>query len=113
VVDLPEQLPTLPAAVEVAAYRIAQEALTNVVRHASARACTLRVAVDASAHLLRVLVEDDGSGLPNGYRKGVGMHSMAERAAELGGSCEIGPRSEGGTRVDATLPIRPVQEADT
>jgi signal transduction histidine kinase len=99
VVDLPEQLPPLPAAVEVAAYRIAQEALTNVVRHAAARTCTLRVAVDASAHLLKVLVEDDGSGLPHGYRKGVGLHSMRERAAELGGSCEIGPGAEGGTRV--------------
>ena len=102
-VDAPERLPPLPAAVEVAAYRIVQEALTNVVRHARAREClvTLRLATGA----LEVEVVDDGAGLPAPHRSGVGLSSMQERAAELGGSCSIAAQPAGGTRVLARLPL--------
>ena len=109
-VDVPERLPALPAAVEVAAYRIALEGLTNVVRHAAAGTCTLHLSVDSDARELTVMVDDDGEGITNGRQSGVGLHSMRERASELGGRYEIGQRPGGGTRVYAALPIRQLQE---
>lgn len=93
----------LPAAVEVAAYRIATEALTNVSRHASARQCRVCISLNGTG-LLRLEVEDDGVGLAP-RRHGVGLIAMRERAAELGGSCETGPATLGGTRVAAVLPV--------
>ncbi len=95
-------LPPLPAAVEVAAYRIVQEALTNVVRHAHAHRCLVEVAVDGAD--LVVTVTDDGTGLPADRVAGVGLASMRERAAETGGTCEVvlGPGT--GTTVRARLP---------
>jgi signal transduction histidine kinase len=98
----PEPLPPLPAAVEVAAYRIVQEALTNVVKHAGARACTVELGL---AEGLVVRVTDDGCGLPEGRRAGVGTLSMQERAAERGGRLELVARPEGGTSVTAFLPL--------
>ncbi|MDX1688268.1 MAG: GAF domain-containing sensor histidine kinase [Candidatus Promineifilaceae bacterium] len=100
-------LPSLPAAVEVAAYRIAMEALTNVARHAQARRCHVRFWVEASAQgrTLCLEIADDGVGLPETVRPGVGMTSMRERAEEIGGSCEIAPADDGGTRVAARLPL--------
>ncbi|HET8632081.1 MAG TPA: histidine kinase [Thermomicrobiales bacterium] len=106
-VEAPAALPPLPAAVEVAAYHIAQEALTNVVRHAAACACTLRLAYDPTAESLTVEVEDDGRGIAPGRPAGVGLASLRERAAELGGACTIEARSEGGTLVRSVLPCRP------
>jgi signal transduction histidine kinase len=102
-IDAPERLPPLPAAVEVAAYRIAQEAITNVVKHAHAQACTVRLI--PAEYGLTVEVIDDGRGLPVSRHSGVGMQSMRERAAELGGQCLIETRAGGGTRVEAWLPI--------
>ncbi len=99
----PERLPALPAAVEVAAYRIAVEAMTNAVRHARATRC--RVGFEADDAEVRLVVEDDGAGLAPGWRMGVGLASMRERAAELGGRCDVGPGATGGTRVDARLPL--------
>ena len=107
-IEAPECLPPLPAAVEVAAYRICQEALTNVVRHAGARNCTLRlVLADAGGRsaALSVEIRDDGRGLLADRRAGVGLASMRERAAELGGTCLIEPVPTGGTRVLARLPL--------
>jgi signal transduction histidine kinase len=98
----PSKVPPLPAAVEVAAYRIVQEALTNVVRHARATNCTVRLAVDDH---LEVEISDNGQGLPEKRRAGVGLASMRERAQELGGTCLVEPRSEGGTRILARLPL--------
>lgn len=98
----PEELPPLPAAVEVAAYRIVQEALTNVVRHASARSCMVRLVVGDA---LRVEVTDDGCGLPRESVGGVGLLSMRERAAELGGACLIEAAAAGGVRIIVTLPV--------
>jgi len=99
--DLPE-LPALPAAVEVAAYRIGAEALTNVARHAHAAraAMELRVADDA----LDVVVTDDGPGW-SGDRVGVGVLSMRERAEEVGGRLRIESRPGAGTTVLASLPL--------
>ncbi len=102
--DRERPLGELPAAVEVAAYRIAVEAMTNVVRHAGARRCVVTVGI---ARGVRLTVEDDGSGLPIAWRPGIGTTSMRERAIELGGTCRIETRPEGGTRVDAWLPFPP------
>jgi signal transduction histidine kinase len=108
-VEAPEKLPPLSAAVEVAAYRIAQEALTNVVRHAGASTCTVSLAID-EAGVLCVEVRDDGRGIPDpqensSVRAGVGLTSMRERASELGGSLFVEPLPEGGTCVRARLPL--------
>jgi signal transduction histidine kinase len=101
-VEAPDALPHLPAAVEVAAYYIVVEALNNVVRHAQATRC--RVELSAAEHLA-VVVADDGVGLPEQYRAGVGLHSIRERAAELGGTSSVQPALGGGTVVRAWLPI--------
>ncbi|MEV0420725.1 sensor histidine kinase [Streptosporangium canum] len=148
----------VPAAVEVAAYRIAQEALTNVRRHAQATTALVRVELlraktvqtetiqaqtvqagtdrtrvkqtepasggdgpggaeggaagrraaggrAAGGGELRLSVADDGIGLPERVRGGVGLVSMRERAAEAGGSCTVGPRPGGGTEVIVHLPL--------
>jgi signal transduction histidine kinase len=100
--EAPEHLPALPAAVEVAAYRIAQEALANVARHAQARTCRIHLWLDNALHLL---ITDDGIGLPEKHRSGVGLLSMRERAEELGGSCSIDSTESKGTCVSALLPF--------
>jgi len=101
-VEGPDHEPVLPAAVEVAAYRIALEAMTNTVRHAGARRTTVRVRLDG---MLRLEIADDGCGMPAGFRAGVGITSMRERAVELGGSCVIEPRTPQGTLVRVALPL--------
>jgi two-component system, NarL family, sensor kinase len=98
----PDPMPPLPAAVEVAAFRIAQEALTNVARHSQARRALVTIAVDSA---LRLEVRDDGLGLPEHPRTGVGLTSMRERSTELGGSFEIAPADGGGTLVRVRLPL--------
>ncbi len=99
--DVPDQLPELTAAVEVACYRIIQEALTNVVRHAHAHICTIHIALNG---VLILEITDDGTGLAAVCRPSVGFSSMRERAEELGGSCVIESLPAGGTRVSAQLP---------
>jgi signal transduction histidine kinase len=104
VVDAPKDLLSLPAAVEVAAYRIADEALANVARHAAARSCTVRLAV--AAEELMLTIEDDGRGLPLDRTAGIGLVSMRERAEELGGSLGLATGSSGhGTCLTARLPL--------
>jgi two-component system, NarL family, sensor kinase len=97
-------LVSLPAIVEVAAYRIVCEAVTNVVRHAAAHSCTVTLARDKG---LRVEIVDDGVGISGGRRRGLGLGSMRERASELGGTLVIDSPPEGGTRIVARLPIQP------
>jgi signal transduction histidine kinase len=101
--DVPSTLPPLPAAVEVAAYRIAQEALMNVAHHAEAHHCLLHLSIDAEA--LHLDITDDGKGFPVGHRIGVGLHSMHERANELRGGCTITQGSTGGTKIQVRLPL--------
>ncbi len=103
--EAPEELPPLPAAVEVACYRIVQEAITNVARHAYAKRCYVRLSVDRGAGVVEVEITDDGVGIPGNRVAGVGLSSMRERAEELGGSLAVGPGPEGGTRVLASLPL--------
>ncbi len=93
----------LPAAVEVAAFRIATSALSNVHLHASAAHC--RVVLRREASRLVCEVSDDGVGLPEGFRPGVGITSMRERAAELGGALTLEARGGGGTVVRVELPL--------
>jgi signal transduction histidine kinase len=100
--DLPEHLPLLPAAVEVAVYRICAEALTNVVRHAGARTCRIQLVV---AKRLELAIDDDGCGIQAAMRAGVGLVSMRERAAELGGACQIQSSPGEGTAVRVWLPL--------
>ncbi|TIC85886.1 GAF domain-containing sensor histidine kinase [Nocardioides sp. GY 10113] len=94
----------LPAAVEVAAYRIAGEAMTNAARHAGATACAVRLAV-ADGHLL-LEVADNGIGIADGTPAGVGLVGLRERADELGGRSEVACPPGGGTVVRAWLPLR-------
>ena len=101
-VEMPSQMPLLPAAIELAAYRIAQEALTNVNRHARARRCRLRLTVTDE---LTLEVTDNGIGLGTLAVPGVGLRSIRERAAELGGMSSIGPGRANGTRVYVQLPL--------
>lgn len=96
-------LPALPPVVEVAAYRITMEALTNAARHADA--VTARVCFEADETELVVTVTDDGRGLAATDRPGTGLRSMRERADELGGTCELLTPPSGGTQVRAALPL--------
>lgn len=102
-VELPASLPSLPAAVEVAAFRITQEALSNVERHARANRC--RITMSVLGENVHLEVADDGHGLNDSTRPGVGMRSMRDRAEELGGSFTVDRAPEGGARVAAVLPI--------
>ena len=99
----PDLMPPLAAAVEVAAFRIASEAMTNVARHAGATRCRVVIAVNGSFELT---VADNGHGTDRSSERGVGWTSMRERAAELGGSCTISSRPEGGVVVRARATAR-------
>ncbi len=99
-VTAPEEFPALPAAVEVAAYRIVTEALTNVARHSTSDSAAVRL--DPAADGLHLEVTDRGRS--GAWRPGVGLSSMRERATELGGTLEAGPGPAGG-RVAALLPL--------
>jgi two-component system NarL family sensor kinase len=102
VVTGPDSLPPVPAAVEVAAYRIASEAMTNVAKHSGASRCTIDIGIDGT---LEVTVIDNGRGTVRPIGHGVGWVSMTDRASELGGSCTISSRAEGGLVVRAVLPL--------
>lgn len=95
-------LERLPAAVEVAAFRIALEAMTNVVRHAGASSCSVRFEPGAT---LEIIVEDDGCGIDRSAPSGVGVASMRERAQELGGDVVFERRAPNGAIVRAILPL--------
>lgn len=102
--EAPEALPPLPAAVEVAAYRLVLEALANVVKHAQATACNIQMKLLPDA--LTIEVRDNGAGRPEGAHIGIGTSAMRERAAELGGTCVIEDVVPHGTRVCARIPLR-------
>jgi signal transduction histidine kinase len=94
----------LPTDVGAAAYRIVQESLTNVLRHADADAATVVVRA-ADARLEVEVVDRGGGGAPG--PDGSGIHGMRERATALGGTLDAGPASGGGFRVRAVLPLSP------
>jgi signal transduction histidine kinase len=98
-----DDLGPLPAAVEVAAYRIAGESLTNVARHASAHACVVRLTETGDELVVEVV--DDGTGIAADAQAGVGLVSLRERAAEHGGRSEVTCPPGGGTVVRAWLPM--------
>jgi signal transduction histidine kinase len=105
-IEGPEELTNLPAAVEVAVYRIVQEALKNAAQHGMAQHCWVRLYVSDG---LCLEIEDDGSGIEEGYRSGVGITSMRERTAELGGTFRIEARAEGGTHLSVRIPLEQVE----
>jgi signal transduction histidine kinase len=100
----------VPAGVQLSAYRIVQEALTNVLRHA--KASTIEVRIEATGSLLEVSVTDDGTGVSRlsgseSFGSGRGIAGMRQRASLLGGTLDAEPRPEGGFRVWARLPLQP------
>ncbi|RCW48095.1 sensor histidine kinase [Paenibacillus prosopidis] len=115
--DVPHSLPPLPAAVEVAAYRIITEAMVNVLRHSHAQHCTVKLSTVTSSNSeaadrvegLLLEIADDGDGVqpgPDNHRSGgIGLSSMRERAEELGGYCKIEQKRPRGTVIRAYLPI--------
>ena len=102
-VDVQVDGAAVPSAIGGAAFRIVQEALTNVLRHADASIA--HVDVRATSDALDIEVTDDGRSDSAGVSPGLGLRGMAERAAALGGRLEVGPRDEGGWRVHAVLPL--------
>lgn len=112
----PAALPPLGAAVEVAAYRIVMEAMTNAIRHGGAGSGVVDICIDHcntdgssdASRQLRLTISDEGTGLPEGYRAGVGITSMRERAVSLGGNCTVEQGETGGTVVRAWLPLTTV-----
>jgi signal transduction histidine kinase len=104
-VKVPDSLPALPAAVEVALYRISQEALANVVQHSRARNCTVWLRVNEAESQIYLEICDDGKGLAPERRKNVGLYSMVERAVEIGGTCTFESEPAGGVAVRVRLPI--------
>ncbi|MBB3108822.1 signal transduction histidine kinase [Paenibacillus phyllosphaerae] len=107
--EVPEQLPNLSAAVEVAIYRIVTESLVNTVKHAQASVCRVRLAVSERRRLVVEIVDDGVSGgtvaIWSGMSSGIGLRSMRERAAEVGGECSFERTADGGMKVEAVLPL--------
>jgi two-component system NarL family sensor kinase len=103
---IPQGFPRLSAAVEVAAYRIVLEAVTNVINHAQAGFCKVTLILENGN--LKMEIRDDGIGLPRTRRHGIGLDSMRERAEELGGRFEL-LSSPKGTQVRAEIPIDPIR----
>lgn len=98
----PESLPPLMAAVEVAVYRIVQEAITNALKHSHGSACHIRLIVDEA---LRIQITDDGIGISNASKNGVGIRSMRERAEELNGRFTMRDSAQSGTRFEIEIPL--------
>lgn len=101
-VTMPAGLPDIPAAVEVAAYRVTQEALSNAVRHSGATRSQVALSVDTDG--IRLEVTDNGSGEVRPRHGGIGLTSMHERAVEIGGRLNIQAAAANGTTVSLWLP---------
>jgi len=101
-VTVPQRFPRLSAAIEVAAYHIILESVTNVINHAQARRCEVSLALENES--LKINIKDDGIGIPMTHNHGIGLDSMHERADELGGHLKLSSSSSG-TLVRAEIPI--------
>ena len=102
--DFSGELPRLPEDVELVVYRVAQEALTNVLRHSGARRCLIRLGWDGEELVLEVV--DDGVGMPASLGGGtIGIEGMRERAVLIGGQLSIGAGPNGGTAVALEVPL--------
>jgi two-component system sensor histidine kinase UhpB len=101
--DLPATLPTLARELDIVLYRVTQEALTNVARHADATLVSVRLTHHSRA--ITLTVEDNGRGLPTGHLEGTGMRGMHERAMLARGHLVTEPRADGGTRVHLEIPL--------
>jgi signal transduction histidine kinase len=106
--DVTEPMPPLPAAVEVAAYRITLEAFTNVINHAQATTCHIQLKAENNS--LTLEVSDNGIGMASRSHTGIGLTSMRERADELGGRFSVENNSSGGTTVKSILPLVDAQK---
>ena len=102
-VNAPSPMPNLSAAVEVAVYRIASEAIHNVIKHAGATTCVVDIEIEAGWLILKI--EDNGRYFPKSQVSGVGMHAMQERAEELGGTFLIQTAKSGGACISVHLPL--------
>ena len=100
--ETPEAPPALPPEVEVAIYRVVQEALTNVARHAGARHVHVSFAVDPA--WVRLHIEDDGRGVRGEPVPHLGLLGMRERVTALGGTLSLAGREGTGLRIDAAIP---------
>ena len=103
-VSAPDPMPVLSAATEVAVYRIVTEAIHNIIKHTQATTCTTTLPSEA-AHLI-LTIADDGQGIAANQLSGIGIQSMRERAAELGGTFVIQPAEPAGTCIEVRLPWR-------
>lgn len=101
--DVPDELQPLPAAVEVAAFRIVQEALANVIHHAKATHCCIHFALEGQRLCLKI--DDDGVGMHPRNQAGIGLLTIHERTEELGGTFQIRESELGGTQVIVCLPL--------
>jgi len=102
---LPEALPELPDAHRMALFRAAQEALTNVQKHAAATQVWLVLSLGEGADAVSLLVSDDGNGVVANGEGGFGLVGLRERADLLGGELHVEPRSGGGTQLSFRLPL--------
>nr|WP_255570554.1 sensor histidine kinase [Cohnella sp. CFH 77786] len=102
VLQTPESLPPLMAAVEVAVYRIIQEAIANALKHSRGTVCHIQLIARES---LRIQIEDNGVGMSDASHRGVGIRSMRERAEELNGRMEIDSSVATGTRIEIEIPL--------
>jgi two-component system sensor histidine kinase UhpB len=111
ILDMPAKLPPLGEDVGLALYRVAQEALTNVVRHSGATHC--RVKIEADAGVLRLRVEDDGCGLaPDGPQRGGGLLGIEERLDMVNGVLELGPGPANGLQLRISLPLTATEQQE-
>jgi len=105
-IHAPEDLPGLPAEIEIAVYYITLEALTNIEKHAQARTCQIDLDLRASSPVttLELRIRDDGRGLVEARSGGMGLLSMQARAAEVGGTFTVDTMPDGGTAITVRIP---------
>jgi two-component system sensor histidine kinase UhpB len=108
---MPVPLPAVSETAGLVLYRVVQEALTNAVRHSSARYC--QVSIESSAGLLQLKIADDGKGLPpSNFTQSGGLLGMKERVEMVGGTLTIGTEKEGGLKLQIRLPLQQTTQGE-